>query len=294
MSKLDPRTHPYTDKFAASHLKDLVDVARYGSAVRQQIVMPVVPVHARAATASGMETQMVWGQEFDVYDMQGGWLWGQEVQEHGTEASTGYVGFVPKMALTPRRVTPTHRVNIMRAPAFAKPDLKSPIRIALPLNARIRVEGKEGDYHRVSDIGFMHKNHVTKLGTKTTDFTTVAENHQGLPYIWGGISPDGVDCSGLVQTSLRACGHDAPRDADLQERALGKSIDITKDLTGLQRGDLVFWQGHVGIMQNAHDLVHANAYHMAVTSEPLKEAVKRIAKAAGPITSVRRLSENLR
>lgn len=283
--KLDPRINAYTENVAAAHLEDKVEAKSYAAPLCHQVRMPVVPLHKAPATASMMETQLLLGSEFDIYDLHGSWAWGQEVQDDGH----GYVGFVPKMALTPTRYTPTHRISSLRAPAFLKPDLKTAIRTSLPMNAKLLVEGEDGDYYKMMDAGYVHKNHVVELGAEPTDFVEAAELHFGLPYIWGGVSPDGVDCSGLVQTGLRAIGQDAPRDTDLQEQALGKSVAFNEEFMGLVRGDLVFWKGHVGIMGDAHMLLHANAYHMGVAIEPLREAVERIVETAGAITSIKRL-----
>ncbi len=287
MKKLDPRINAYTENVAAAHLEGKVEAKSFAAPLRHQVRMPVVPLHKAPATASMMETQLLLGSEFDIYDLHGSWAWGQEVQEGGG----GYVGYVPKMALMPTRYEPTHRVSAVRAPAFLKADLKSAIRTSLPMNAKLMAEAQDGDYVKMLDVGYVHKNHITELGYEPTDFVEVAELHFGLPYVWGGTSPDGLDCSGLVQTALRAIGQDAPRDADLQETALGASIAFNEELRGLMRGDLVFWKGHVGIMGDANMLLHANAHHMSVAIEPLREAARRIAQTeAGPITSIKRLS----
>ena len=282
MSKPDARTTPYKPDLAASHLKDVVHAKNYGDAVRHQVMMPVIPLHKIPANASMMDTQLLLGAEFDIYDIHNGWAWGQEVQRNGN----GYVGYVPNMALARGAAEPTHRISAIRAPVFIKPDLKTAIRTTLPLNAKLSVDGQDGNYLRIPDMGYVHVNHIATIAEAKGDFVSIAELHLGLPYVWGGISPDGVDCSGLVQTSLRAVGSDALRDTDMQESSLGATIDKS---TELMRGDLVFWKGHVGIMRDATTLLHANAHHMLVASEPLKEAIARIEKSAGPVTSIKRI-----
>ena len=280
--KPDARTTPYKPDLAASHLKDVVHAKNYGDAVRHQVMMPVIPLHKTPANASMMDTQLLLGAEFDIYDIHNGWAWGQEVQPDGK----GYVGYVPNMALARGAAEPTHRISAIRAPVFIKPDLKTAIRTTLPLNAKLSVDGQDGDYLRIPDMGYVHVNHIATIAEAKGDFVSIAELHLGLPYVWGGISPDGVDCSGLVQTSLRAVGSDALRDTDMQEGSLGATIDKS---TELMRGDLVFWNGHVGIMRDATTLLHANAHHMLVASEPLVEAIARIEKSAGPVTSIKRI-----
>ena len=132
-------------------------------------------------------------------------------------------------------------------------------------------------------------NHVRPLRKSplTADFVDIAKWHKGLPYVWGGVSSDGLDCSGLVQSSLRAVGRDAPRDADMQQGQLGRHLPIRQ--SGLKRGDLIFWKGHVGIMTSAVNMVHANAFHMCVETEPLREAIKRIQASGGDVTAIKRL-----
>jgi len=282
MSKPDSRITPYKPDLAASHLKDIVEAKNYGDAIRHQVMMPVIPMHKAPAAASMMDTQLLLGVEFDIYDIHNGWAWGQEVQAD----KKGYVGYVPNMALARGGTEPTHRINSIRAPVFIKPDMKTAIRTTLPLNAKLSVNGRDGDYYRIPEMGHVHHNHIAAISDAKGDFVSVAELHLGLPYVWGGISPDGVDCSGLVQTALRAVGKDTLRDADMQEASLGKTLD--KD-TELKRGDLVFWKGHVGIMRDAKTLLHANAYHMLVASEPLAEAIARIEKTGGPVTSIKRI-----
>ncbi len=286
MSQLDTRINPHKPELAASHLKGKVEAKKFSDAVRHQVMLPVVPVHKSPTNASMMDTQLLLGSKFDIYDIQNGWAWGQEVQEDGSNKSIGYVGYVPNTALAHSTAKPTHRVSVIRAPVFVKPDLKTAIRTTLPLNAKLVVGERVGDYVHIPDTGYVHINHLSKTKDATGDFVSIAKLHLGLPYIWGGISPDGVDCSGLVQTALRAVGKDAPRDTDLQEASLGVKIE---EGTELKRGDLVFWKGHVGILQDANTLLHANAYHMLVASEPLANAIARIAKTAGPVTSIKRI-----
>ena len=278
MTMPDKRTTPYRDDLAASYLRDKVKVKNYSEAIRHQIMLPVIPIHKDPFAASGLETQLVFGTYFDVYDIVSGWAWGQEVVETGN----GYVGYVPKMALSLPVFEPDHRIIAMRAPLFLRPDLKSAIRNLLPINAHIALGEVDGDYYKILDQGYVHKKHIVEIDKKGGDFVSVAEQFIGLPYIWGGASPDGVDCSGLVQIALRAVGKDAPRDADMQERALGEKIDKGAEL---KRGDLVFWQGHVGIMKDSQTLLHANAFHMLTAQESLQDAISRI----GEPSTIKRL-----
>jgi cell wall-associated NlpC family hydrolase len=161
-------------------------------------------------------------------------------------------------------------------------DLKTPVRDLLPMNAAVPVLERNGDYVRIGGSQYLHQRH---LAPAEKDFVAVAEHFLGVPYVWGGKTAAGLDCSGLIQTALQATGKAAPRDTDMMEKALGDVVALSQ----LHRGDLVFWKGHMGMMLDETRLLHANAFHMAVAIEPLAEAIARIEKVAGPVTSVKRL-----
>ncbi len=131
--------------------------------------------------------------------------------------------------------------------------------------------------------------HLAPLGERETDWTAVAERFLGTPYLWGGKTSLGIDCSGIVQIAFEACGIAAPRDTDMQQAALGTALPLDAGLPPLRRGDLVFWKGHVGFMRDAETLLHANAHHMAVASEPLSTTLERLAKRGLEPTVVRRV-----
>lgn len=277
MKRSDPRVTPVRKDLNTAKIKP----------IRFTVKQPIIGVYRGPSKSSGMETQLVYGTAFDVYDVNGRWAWGQEIPIVGR---AGYVGYVTLSALSQGHVVPDKRVKILRAPVFSKPDIKSAVRSLLPLNALVKVAGRVDKFLKIDGAGYVHASHCGGVKTGTRDFVAIAEQHFGLPYIWGGIGPDGLDCSGLVLSSLRTIGRAAPRDTDMQEKALGKSIKVTDKLSGLKRGDLVFWKGHVGIMTSSKSLLHANAFHMRVDEEPVKEASQRIKKTAGPITSIKRLS----
>ncbi len=201
----------------------------------------------------------------------------------------GYRGFMPADALGPIGPEPTHRVTASSTFAFAMPDLKSRVLAHLPFNARLAARAADGAWTETGD-GFVYARHLAPVAARAHDFVAVAERFVGVPYLWGGNTPFGFDCSGLVQASLEACGVAAPRNSRAQAASLGEAIAIPPTLQGLTRGDLVFWTGHVGIMRDAVTLLHANAHHMAVASEPLAKTVARYAANGLPVTVVRRLA----
>jgi cell wall-associated NlpC family hydrolase len=231
-----------------------------------------------------LDTEALMGETVTVYEEREGWSWVQLQADR-------YVGYMPSEALGPPGAPPTHCVAALRTFVYPGPDLKLPPRLHLSLAAAVTVSGASGDYSRLASGGFVWSGHLSPLGQHERDFVAVAERLVGTPYLWGGKTSLGLDCSGLVQLSLAAAGIAAPRDTDMQEAALGTAISLlTPDLSGLQRGDLVFWRGHVGIMLDAVRLLHANGHHMAVAIEALAEAEARIrANTFGPITTVKRL-----
>jgi cell wall-associated NlpC family hydrolase len=168
---------------------------------------------------------------------------------------------------------------------FPGPSIKLPPMDALPLGARIAVAREQEGFAVTSSGGFVPMRHLAPVANVEPDFVAVAERFVGVPYLWGGKSSLGLDCSGLVQIALTACGIKCPRDSDMQESALGKSAS----LAGLQSGDLIFWKGHVAIARGRNSMIHANAFHMAVTIESVAEALARIGAAGSQVTSVRRL-----
>lgn len=272
----DPRTH-----IPKSHGPKL---GRYS------VSSPIAPLHRRPSQQSGLETQLLWGWKFDVYDIKKNWAWGQSQTPIKGSKQKGYIGYIPLNHLTNKPVISNYAVSALKAPLFSKADIKSPIKTHLHLGALLKVKKGSDKFFKLETGEFIHENHI-RLRTSPpaeTDFVSIAEQHRGLPYIWGGLSTDGLDCSGLVQSSLRAAGKDAPRDADMQQEGLGKFLPIKQ--RGLKRGDLIFWKGHVGIMTSARAMIHANAYHMCVKPEPLAEAARRIkASGGGKITAIKRL-----
>ena len=249
------------------------------------VIVPVADLVSKPSRNSTPECQLLHGDRFRVHAVKRGWAYGVALNALDARRRD-YVGWVSMRALVDQTMTATHRVTALRAPVFSRPDIKSVIRQFLPLGARLASRGVEGDFVQMGGGGFLHARHLAPRGQGCVrDFVDTAESFQALPYVWGGNGPDGMDCSGLVKLSLQSAGIPAPRDADQQEAALGEVVEPDAELMTLRRGDLVFWPGHVGVMQTSGRLLHANAHHMCVATEPLREAVDRI----GPIRTLRRL-----
>lgn len=279
----DPRRHAYRDDIAHDSLSDRVKAARYVSGERRQVKAPVLPLRRAPRPDSRLESEALLGEMLILLDEEEGWAWVQLERD-------GYVGYIPADGLTADIVTPTHRIAALRTYVFARPDGKSVPLSMLSLNAAVRVTGEEGRFIAIEGGGFVFAGHAAPLGTVAPDYVAVAEGFLGAPYLWGGRTSIGLDCSGLVQLSAEAAGIKCPRDADLQAQECGLPV-AERDALELRRGDLVFWDGHVGIMASPTELLHANAHHMAVKCEPLDVAKARIkaALASDPI-GVRRFS----
>ncbi len=281
MKKLDTRLYAYRADLADERLKGRVVAARYVAAVQRQICIPLAIVHTQPATDAVQVTQALLGETVSVFDLKNGWAWIQL-------ADDGYVGYVQHEALSDAVLAPTHRVCVASTFLYPKTNLKSQPALPLSMNCKVCVVGEDEAYSRLATGGFVYSAHLSPLDAAQQDWVAVAELFLNTPYLWGGKGFHGMDCSGLVQVSMQSCGVAAPRDADMQEQALGNRL-LVNDLDGLRRGDLVFWDGHVGIMADEALLVHANGHHMMVVREPLRDAIQRIAETGKPVTSIKRL-----
>jgi cell wall-associated NlpC family hydrolase len=270
----DKRVTPARADLAASHLKGAVDAPRFADGEKCSIAIGRASLRVRPSNDAAQDSELLFGEIFTVYDRANGWVWGQA-------AGDLYVGYVKEEALAAPFAT-LAKVSALMAPVFPAPDLKTPVRDLLPMNATVPVLGRDGDYVGIGS-GFVHQRHLAPEFEK--DFVAIAERFLGAPYVWGGKTVAGLDCSGLIQTALQATGKAAPRDTDMIEKALGEAVA----LPDIRRGDLVFWKGHMGVMLDETRLLHANAFHMAVAIEPLADAIARIENAAGPVTAIKRL-----
>jgi cell wall-associated NlpC family hydrolase len=278
----DPRRHAFRNDLAAESLRGKVAAARYAKGEPRQVVYPAIPLWAEPDARQDWATQALFGERVTVYEEKGGWAWVQLERD-------GYVGYVQARALSAQVRRPTHKVRAPGTCVYAAANARAQTGPHLSMTSLLSVAETSAAFSRLAEGGFVPTRHIAELGRFAPDFVAVAERFAGTPYVWGGKTRLGIDCSGLVQVAMHAAGLDCPRDSDMQQAELGRAIAVGGGLDGLERGDLVFWSGHVGIMTDAFMLLHANAYHMAVTAEPLRGAVDRIARGGLEIAAVRRL-----
>ena len=283
MRDFDPRVTPVRADLAAKFLEGKVPAPRYVEGRALEVIAPQAPLRHEPRPDAPLLTEALKGERVTIYDTnEEGWAWGQL-------AADNYVGWLPSVALAPPGASPTHKVASLRTFAFPGPSIKLPPIEAFPFGAKLVIARIE-DRMAVTTAGFyVPAIHLKPVGDNESDFVAVAERFTGVPYLWGGKTALGLDCSGLVQIALSACGVSCPRDTDMQEAALGKAVGDGLHHSDLKRGDLIFWKGHVAIVRDAENLLHANAFHMAVAIEPIADAIARIRAAGSEITGVRRL-----
>jgi cell wall-associated NlpC family hydrolase len=283
LAPLDSRRNAFRPDIAAKALEGRVRATRFVEGRPGQIIRAAVPVRRTPDFSRGLESEALFGEALTVFDEANGWAWVQLARDR-------YVGYVPSESLTREVQAPTHRIQSLATFLYPVPDIKSPPIMHLPMNALLTIRGLDEKFAGVVQGGFVVTRHIGALDRPARDFVEIAERFVGVPYLWGGRTRIGIDCSGLVQTALQAAGIVAPRDSDMQQAELGQTVLVPDTLQGLERGDLVFWPGHVAIMTDSEMMVHANAHHMSVVVEPLPEASLRIARTGNRISAVKRLS----
>jgi cell wall-associated NlpC family hydrolase len=267
---LDERVHAYR--------RDIADIALAGQLFAPHYARPLIRgcgtrqafVRYAPSDEARIASELLPGEEFAVLEISGGWAWGYSRHDH-------YVGYVEIISLI-EAPPATHLVAAPEAAILPEPDIHVPHLATLPMGAR--VTGQEQSGFLLTDVGYLSFTQVRPLDAVERDPVGVAERLLGAPYLLGGRSPRGIDCSGLVQVSLAFCGIPSPRDSD-QQRVLGTALD---DGAPLKRGDLIFFDGHVGFMADEAKLIHATAHTGAVVVEPLADV-----HARNPVIARRRL-----
>ena len=278
----DPRLTPARPEVAAKYLEGKVKAARFVEGEVFEVTQAIAPLRRLPASDAEQLTQALRGEPVTIYDRNGeGFAWGQL-------HSDGYVGWLPESALARASAKPTHKVTALTTLAFPGPSIKLPPVASLPMGARLNIAREDGMFAITPEGQHLPRRHLAPLDAHSPDFVAVAERFAGTPYLWGGKSAFGIDCSVLVQVALTAAGTGCPRDSDMQCDGLGRELSATESWH-LQRGDLIFWKGHVAIVRDGESLVHANAHHMATVIENTRDAMARIKAAGNEVIAIKRL-----
>ncbi len=279
----DPRLMPARPDLAAKYLEGKIAAARFVSGEEFEVIDAIAPLREAPSSNATLLTQALKGERVTIYDRnREGFAWGQL-------NSDGYVGWLPDRVLIKPAAAPTHKITSLRTFAFPGPSIKLPPADTLVMGDLVTVVREDSAFAVTREGWYLPRQHVGGIDRYESDFVAVAERFAGTPYLWGGKSSFGIDCSGLVQLSLNAAGTGCPRDSDMQQDALGRSLGPAESRK-LQRGDLIFWQGHVAIARDADTIVHANAHHMATVIEKTSEAIARIKAAGSEIAAIKRLT----
>ena len=288
MSGIDRNLVPWRPDLAAESLRGVHPAERYAAGALHQAVRDTVPVRSAPDAARGRATEMLFGETITVYEIRDGWAWGQL-------AADGYVGYVEAAALTGRIAAPTHRVRALRAFLYPEPDFKRPPAGALCFRSPVEVVERAKGYARIraagKPAGWVPEVALGPLDLVEPDVVATAQRFLGVPYLWGGRSGLGIDCSGLAQIACAAAGIAIERDTYRQVQTAGTLVG-TDEGAGLRRGDLVYFPGHVGLMVDGETLIHANVRAACVSLDPVREVAARVAAEEGRgITAVRRFGQ---
>lgn len=285
MTAHDPRLHAFRSDLADTRLKDEIAAERYVAGRPGRIEAAVVDVRSAPALEAGVSTQFLRGDDVSIFEDAKGWCWVQAERD-------GYVGYVSEAAISARDMAPTHQVVAPRSFLYPGPDLRFPRTGQVSIGSTLAVVGSaetRGTSYALLPSGeAVIAGHLRPVGEFEADYVAVAERLLHTPYLWGGVSGFGIDCSGLAQLSMRMAGRDVLRDSDMQAASIGEPIEPAADFSNLRRGDLVFWKGHVAIMTDGENMIHASGHTMMVSREGLKQAIERIGYLYGGPTGFRR------
>ncbi|MEH6630537.1 MAG: NlpC/P60 family protein [Halopseudomonas aestusnigri] len=277
---LDPRLHPIRDDLTAEYLREKVTCNKYSQGQAAQVIVGKSSLRRSPEDGSPLDSELLFGEKLTVYDERNGWAWVQNAKD-------SYVGYIHSADISKEIRPTTHRIQALRTYVFPKPDMKCPPIDLLSIESAISIVQIEGNYSQIQGGGWVYSAHIMSQDIAATDHVSIARRFLGTPYLWGGKTSVGIDCSGLIQVSLSACGITAQRDASMQEKTLG--IPVNSEQT--TEGDLIYWSGHVAIALDNKMAIHATANSMDVMIEPIAHITERVEMETGGtgITAIKRV-----
>jgi len=282
LTDLDPRQNAFRADLADAALKGKVEAGRYAESRPATVAAGRVPLMTLPGGSGRMGSELLFGEAVSVFEVREGWAWLQSRED-------GYVGYARADKLEEAAGEATHSVAALRTFLYAGPDLKAPVLDVLSMNSPLRAGGRQDGFLGLPAGGWIWAGHAAAAGEHESDHAAVALRFLGTPYLWGGRSSIGLDCSGLIQMALARCGRRAPRDSDMQAADIGVPVAFDGDEAALAHGDVLFWPGHVGIWLDGGDFVHANATDMLVSRGPFARIARQIRDVTGSdVTMVRR------
>ena len=292
---LDKRLNAWRDNLADISLKNKVMSDNFIDAIIMQVNCHILPLRLHTGNDKNQSCQLIFGDKVKVFEVKNGWAWVQNCRD-------GYVGYCQISGLSPQAYQANMQVSALRTIIFSKPNIKIPPLDYLSMTSRLKVIDKYKNFSKIEFFKYddnsklilkdawVFSKHICELDNFEDDFVATAKQFVNIPYLWGGNSSLGIDCSGLVQIALRRAGYDVLRDSDMQENNIGVQVNFTNDISILKYGDLIFWRGHVAIYCDNNMLLHANATDMMVSYAPFDYICSHILKVENKkITSVRRL-----
>ena len=283
---MDTRTLPAREDLAAEGLRDQVKAARYVPGAPRSVIRDGAPLRFSPDISAGLESQLIYGEVFQVYEDRDGWCWGQNMTDQ-------YVGYVPSVDLATDVPTPDHQVAALHSHLYKEPDMKRPTAGSISMSSRVKVVDVSGRFCRIASGHWIHARHLVSLDYTTRDLIGTALKFLGVPYLWGGRTAMGLDCSALVQMALAMAGMAAPRDSDLQQNKLGTLVpmDDDQDFSRIEEGDLVYFPGHVGLFVDDWRFLHANAFDMQVSLHGFSDVLDRAIEDNAGVTAIRRIPQ---